>query len=305
MMDNINQFFFTHLRAMLASLGELCRRPLASFMTSLVIALALCLPVALMMSLNFITAVTPQLDNSLKATIFLQPGLESNVIDRVLISVSNESVISRVEAIPPKSSLTTLFGNQLSAKDIAEVDPRVFPTLIEIQFKPSTAPEMISELQQKWEKIPEIESVTTDMAWFQRMQLLQSWGWRAFWVFMIGVGASVFLILVHVIRSSLTERRHEVEILKLFGATPSFIRRPFLYQGCWLGAWGALIATLILAGVYLYIGPMATQLAASFGLSVKPHWGWIDCVLTIFILGISIACLSSAWTVQRYLKSAV
>jgi cell division transport system permease protein len=66
------------------------------------------------------------------------------------------------------------------------------------------------------------------------------------------LGALLALALVAVtfntIRLQVLTHREEVEVIKLIGATDSFIRRPFLYYGALQGAAGGVVAWLIVSG---------------------------------------------------------
>ena len=42
-------------------------------------------------------------------------------------------------------------------------------------------------------------------------------------------------IIANTIRMDIQNRREEIEVMALVGATPGFIRRPFLYTGLWYG----------------------------------------------------------------------
>src|SRR6202043_3803471 len=62
------------------------------------------------------------------------------------------------------------------------------------------------------------------------------------------LGAGVVLIVGNTIRLDILNRRTEIEVMKLVGASDGFARRPFLYSGIWYGLGGGVIA-LILVGV--------------------------------------------------------
>ena len=55
------------------------------------------------------------------------------------------------------------------------------------------------------------------------------------------------LLIANTIRLSLYARRREVEVMKLVGATDWFIRWPFVIEGVFVGAFGALLA-IVAAG---------------------------------------------------------
>src|SRR5262249_44766193 len=85
------------------------------------------------------------------------------------------------------------------------------------------------------------------------------------------LGAAVLTISA-VVRMGVYERRDEIDILRLVGANPGFIRAPFLVEGALQGAIGAgaaltgIAATwLALSGVVLPASaPLLTQLLAGF-----------------------------------------
>ncbi len=59
------------------------------------------------------------------------------------------------------------------------------------------------------------------------------------------LGAAVLLVVGNTLRLGIENRRREIEIAKLFGATDAFIRRPFLYSGLLYGLLGGLIALVL------------------------------------------------------------
>ena len=56
---------------------------------------------------------------------------------------------------------------------------------------------------------------------------------------------AVILVVGNTIRLEIENRREEIVITKLFGATHSYIRRPFLYDGFWFGLMGAVRCQLL------------------------------------------------------------
>ncbi len=76
---------------------------------------------------------------------------------------------------------------------------------------------------------------------------LVAWsGIAALWV----MGLAILLIIHNAIRLTIYARRREIRIMELVGATPAFIRIPFVLEGLLYGAVGALIAAMILGPLY-------------------------------------------------------
>jgi len=113
------------------------------------------------------------------------------------------------------------------------------------------------------------------------------------------VVASVLLVS-NTIRLSLFSRRREVEVMKLVGATDSFIRWPFVIEGILLGALGGTLAILLLAvGKIALLDPLIEQ----FSLLAAPktiHFGLLIAVL----LGASVAvsAAGSVVSLRRFLR---
>ena len=73
---------------------------------------------------------------------------------------------------------------------------------------------------------------------------------------MTGILVAIFLLFAvtfivgNTIRLTVMARRDELEIMSLVGATPFFIKAPFLLEGMIQGAAGAICALLLLSGGY-------------------------------------------------------
>jgi cell division transport system permease protein len=113
------------------------------------------------------------------------------------------------------------------------------------------------------------------------------------------VVASVLLIS-NTIRLSLFSRRREVEVMKLVGATDSFIRWPFVIEGIVLGGLGGVVAVLLLA-----VGKIALldPLAADFALIAAPKTIQFG-LLAGLLLGASIAvsAAGSSLSLRKFLR---
>ncbi|EKD67216.1 MAG: hypothetical protein ACD_48C00533G0001, partial [uncultured bacterium] len=64
-----------------------------------------------------------------------------------------------------------------------------------------------------------------------------------------------FLIVMTVIGMKIALRREEVEILTLVGATPWYIKFPFLLEGGWYGAIGALLSWIVIIPIVIWLQP--------------------------------------------------
>lgn len=112
---------------------------------------------------------------------------------------------------------------------------------------------------------------------------------------------SIF-IMVTIIGIKISQRKEDIEIMRLIGATSWYIRWPFITEGAFYGIFGALVGWLISTGVLLY----ATPFLQSFlnGIPVLPV-SYVDLLILLGIevlLAVFLGVVSSFLAVFRYLK---
>ncbi|MBI2032581.1 MAG: FtsX-like permease family protein [Candidatus Levybacteria bacterium] len=112
---------------------------------------------------------------------------------------------------------------------------------------------------------------------------------------------SVF-IMITIIGIKISQKRADIEIMRLIGANNWYIRWPFIFEGVFYGVIGALVGWMISVGTLLYVTPTLSSFLR--GIPLFP----ISPVLLIALLGIEIflamllGVFSSYLAVLRYLK---
>lgn len=113
------------------------------------------------------------------------------------------------------------------------------------------------------------------------------------------VVASILLIS-NTIRLSLFSRRREVEVMKLVGATDSFIRWPFVIEGLILGAVGGVVAVVLLGLAKLTI---LDQLEGVATLISRPDMIQFGPLIALLVLSsIAVAAAGSGLSLRRFLR---
>ena len=78
---------------------------------------------------------------------------------------------------------------------------------------------------------PDVEDVRFDRDWLERVEALLAAARLSSAVLALLVAAAVVLVMASVLRLAVHARREEIEIMLLVGATPGFVRGPFLVTG--------------------------------------------------------------------------
>jgi cell division transport system permease protein len=98
---------------------------------------------------------------------------------------------------------------------------------------------------------------------------------------------SVVLVVGNTIRLDILNRREEIEVMKLVGATDGFARRPFLYSGVWYGLGGGVGAVIVVAIAVAVLSRPLGHLASLYGSQF--HLAGLRFGAVVRILGISVA----------------
>jgi cell division transport system permease protein len=108
------------------------------------------------------------------------------------------------------------------------------------------------------------------------------------------------LLISNTIRLSLFSRRREVEVMKLVGATDSFIRWPFVIEGVVLGGLGGVAAILLLG-----IGKVALldPLTSDFALIAAPQTiGFALLAILLLVASVGVSAAGSSLSLRKFLR---
>ena len=106
-----------------------------------------------------------------------------------------------------------------------------------------------------------------------------------------------FVLINNTVSLSIYSRRFIIHTMKLVGATPGFIRRPFIGAGIVNGLIAGLIAAAVLAGVQVWSADADPELAAAM------TWQQTAVVyVALPVAGMILCALAAWWAASRYLR---
>jgi cell division transport system permease protein len=255
----LKSYLIHHLRVLIGSLGTLTRQPLASLMTIAVIAIALALPTGLYLVINNIGGVSEGWDDSTQISLFLHTKTTMEKAEKLATKLKQHNGIKHAEVISKEQGLEQFKKHSGFGDALKFLDKNPLPIVLAIQpVVDSEKPEKIAQLLKELKENKLVELAQLDMQWVKRLYALLDIAQRGIWVVSSLLGLAVLLITGNTIRLDIQNRRAEIEVAKLIGASNAFIRRPFLYTGIWYGLSGGLLAWLLTA-LSLYLLEAPTQ----------------------------------------------
>jgi len=122
-------------------------------------------------------------------------------------------------------------------------------------------------------------------------------------VLILGLLFTAIFLISNTIRITIIARKDEIEIMKLVGATNSFVRIPFVLEGMWLGILGSIIPIAVVSIVYVNIfNILQPKLHGELLqlLDVTPLLYQVNAL--ILVMGILIGIWGSFMSVRKFLK---
>ena len=291
-----------HLRSLVFSLGKLYRHPFATTLTILMIAVALALPACMYLLLDNLQAVTEKWDDSGQITLFLDVATGEPEIENLRTRLTGLEEIERIEYVSAQQALSEF--RKLSKLEYLieglEENP-LPPTLTLTPFAQAKEASHLDQLVQDLKSYPHVEQVQLDMQWLHRLQAITEVVHRAITMLGITLALSVLLVVGNSIRLDIENRREEIEVAKLIGATNRFVRRPFLYGGMWYGLLGGGLALLLVLIVLYVIEQPAQHLIGLYNSNFELIFPDLKQGLALIATSIALGLLGSWLAVGRHI----
>jgi cell division transport system permease protein len=179
------------------------------------------------------------------------------------------------------------------AELIDDLGVNPLPATIEVYLEPGPEVERLGQaIALRMGGREGVEDVRFDRDWLRRLEALLGLARIGGTGLAVLVFAAVVFVMASVLRLAVYARRNEIEIMLLVGATPGFVRGPFLVAGLGQGFIAAGAALLLVEGVrrgalaYAGAGPVALlDLAAASPLTLQMSLLLVAVGLTVSLTG--------------------
>ena len=117
--------------------------------------------------------------------------------------------------------------------------------------------------------------------------------------------AIVFIfIMMMIIGTRISQKKEDIETMRLIGASSWYIRWPFILEGIFYGLFGTIIGWLISVGALLYLSPILSSTEFLRGLPIFPipPLYFLELLGVEVLFAIILGAFSSYLAVLRYLK---
>ena len=302
-MNALSAYLGRHAQTCIGALGLLARQPIASLLTIAVIGIALSLPAALNLIVKNGQSAAGAWEDIRDFSVYLRPDQDMDRAESLKNELEQSDLIESVRIISAVQALEEFQSDPGFGDFVTALEDNPLPNTLVVKPTADATAEDLSLLAANLQSRDEVDIVKLDTAWVARLDAFLDLLRRVVWIASILLVGAVIIIIGNTIRLDIQNRRDEIEVSKLLGASDGFVRRPFLYTGFWYGLSGSAFALLLLvAGTWL-IGDPVSRLVALYGSSFTPSGMDGPTALTVLAGGL-LAGLGGAWSaVARHLSA--
>ena len=258
-----------HKRAVRFSLDKLRHSPISTLLIIAVIGISMALPAGLYVIIKNLNAVAAGWDNAAQLSLFLKSETGMEAAEQLAARLRGRSDVAQVELITPQQALEEFRLSSGFGKALDALGENPLPAVLVVSptFKAPNE-RSVEALASELERLPEVDRAQSDLEWLRRFYGILTVLSKSSALIALLLASAVLLVVGNTIRLEIENRREEIEVSKLIGASDSYVRRPFLYGGFWYGLLGGLTAWMILAPV---LGRLEEPVQHLAGLYNSPY----------------------------------
>ena len=290
-------------RAQRLSARQFTRSPLGSLLTAAVLGVVLALPACFWVALNNMQQLLAPWSDRHEINVFLEidvPVAEAEALSQRLLVRPD---VERVQLIDRAAALEEFKRYSGIADTLEVLEENPLPTVIMVYPRAALSEVEHEAMLLQLRGLSGVDGVRFDRQWAMRLGGLVELSRQTVLLVAALLAITVLLIVVNTTRLEVSSRREEIRISLLFGASSTFVRRPFLYAGLWLGTVGGALAWLLTVGVMAMLQQPAAALAVAYGSSFRLSGPDPGTGLALLAIGALLGLLGAALAVRRHLRA--
>ena len=275
------------------------KRRLRSSYFSVVISIALVLFMVGFLGLVLLksTQVANHFKEEVVITLFLKNDTSKDQTENLRNSLIKEIFTRKIIYIS-KEDAAKFYAEDLGEDFVNYLGTNPLKNSIDIYLNPGfVTPEKMEEIADRFKNNTYVFEVSYDKPLVTF--LTQNIQRVSFWLFVISsfFGLIALILINSSIRLSVYSKRFNIKTMQMVGATKSFIRKPFIWNGIQLGFIGAIVSLIALSVVIYYIDQKIPSLQLTSDYTTLAYLGG-----GILIIAFVISWLSTFFATQRFLN---
>ncbi len=293
-----------HLQQAIGSLGDLWRTPFTTLMTLLVLGISLTLPATLHLFVKNANNVVAKWDSASEITLFLKLSVDDKAAQNFASRLALYPEVADVEYISAEQALADFKANSGFGDALAYLNKNPLPaTVLVTPTQRSSQVNAAKALLEKLSQEREVEQGKLDLEWLTRLESMARLIEDIVLAVALLLCLSVILIIGNTIRLAILNQKDAIAVMKLVGATDSFIQRPFMYAGIWYGLLGGLFANIAIFALAYYLSGAMSDLTNLYGTQFKLET--LSFIENLYLIGFAIllGLFGSYLSVRQHIRA--
>ncbi len=258
--------------------------------------------VAMLLSLN-VNNFTEDIEKDVTIVAFIERGtIEDDIkaIEKHIRSLANIDSITFLSNESIRKEMSS--ESDELASILEQYDSKTNPLLDEYLIKVVDV-EKIGETAHQIEEIDKITSVRYGEGMVEELVKVFDIVKNITYIVVIGLAVVTVFLISNTIKITINNRKRQIEIMRLVGASNPYIKRPFFVEGIVLGFLGSIVPILVISWGYIYLyQKMGGVLFTKVITMVNPDKILFTLSLELVAMGVIVGAFGSSWAVRRHLK---
>ncbi len=217
---------------------------------------------------------TEEQRNSIKEKILQYPGVE------------DVSYVSEEESLKVfRTQMAEYALDLLKDPELVQMIPASLAVKFKTEIQGQEQLQVMNLIKKDFTNNEAIEEISFGQDWVKKYTHITEFFSGFAWILGISIAAATLFVISNVIQNSIRQRRTEIEVLELLGATANMIRRPFLFEGIKIGFAAMLTAVVFNGFLYQLLTDKFSGTLALLRLTNTIHFLDIKMILAFLIVG--------------------
>lgn len=230
---------------------------------------------------------------SLQMTVYLSENASVENATEIETALKNNPQVDQVQFVSKEKALVQ-FREQMASyapdllkdDDLLKFIPSSFQFALSKEVPATDQLSAMTNIASSLKVQPGVEEVSYGQDWVKNYAQVVSAVTRSGQVFSLVIILSTLFVISNCIRSSIYQRKDEIEVLELIGATSRYIRKPFYVEGATICGFSAAMGLAVTFGLFSVVKEsLQAELAL---LQIANHLQYLN-----------------AWTVLAFLVGAI
>lgn len=277
------------------------RSPFQSFGAILIMVITFFVASSFFFISQGLSRVLNYFENKPEITLFLKDGLDKSTVESIQKEISNYPDIKEIRYISKEKALSIYREQNKNNPLLLEmVTANILPASFEISaYNPKVLEDISSNFSQKLNTIDEVvyqkDIVDSLLFWTKSI--------RQFGLVVISALAIfTFFYVFIIITIKITNRKEEIKISRLLGASSWYVVKPFLLEGLIYGIIGATIGLILSLCLFYVAGPRINQFFSPVSFFTLNYVSIAQLFSVQLVLGSLLGLIASLIGTKRYIK---